>query len=75
MTTKTRQKGRSVPPTATPPKVASAAAPDPRLQNLGIELGVAGMQVLMEQFSFTEEQARSWLDAMMLRAHRNRGAK
>lgn len=42
--------------------------------NLALELGVAGMQVLIEKHGFGEEQAKQWFDAMLARAKENRAA-
>jgi len=43
-----------------------------RLSALAIELGLAGVQVLREEFSFTEAQATEWLEKMLARAKVNR---
>ena len=47
---------------------------DRRLANLAMELGVAGAQVLTEDFGFTQEQAHNWFDKMLARATANRAA-
>lgn len=45
---------------------------DDRLSALAIELGLAGLQVLREEFAFSEEQAAEWLEKMIARARVNR---
>lgn len=68
-----RVKGRAVPPPQ--PTVAQVRAEqDQRMANLAMELGVAGVAVLVEEFGFTPEQARRWLDLMLKRAQANRAA-
>lgn len=47
---------------------------NPRLALMAQELGIAGMQVLVEYFSFDETQAGMWLDMMIERAKQNRAA-
>jgi hypothetical protein len=49
-------------------------AADRRLANLAMELGVAGTQVLIESFGFSQEQAQDWFDKMLARARANRTA-
>jgi hypothetical protein len=45
---------------------------DDRLSALSIELGLAGIQVLREEFGFTEAQTAEWLEKMLARAKVNR---
>lgn len=58
-----------------PPKEPMYRAADVQrlLGNVSIELTMAGMQVLREQFEFTPEQSQAWLDATLARARKNRG--
>lgn len=49
-------------------------AKDDRLAILAVELGLAGAQVLQEDFNFTQEQATLWLDKMLDKAKVNRTA-
>jgi hypothetical protein len=49
-----------------------ASRDDGRLSALAIELGLAGLQVLREEFAFSEEQATEWLEKMLARAKVNR---
>lgn len=49
-------------------------AKDDRLATLAVELGLAGAQVLQEEFGFTQKQATIWLDKMLDKAKVNRGA-
>lgn len=48
--------------------------PDDRLAMLAVELGIAGAQVLQEDFGFTPQMTAIWLDKMLDRAKVNRGA-
>lgn len=48
--------------------------PDDRLAILATELGLAGAQVLQEDFSFTPAMTAIWLDKMLDKAKVNRGA-
>jgi len=43
-----------------------------RLQILAVELGLAGGEVLKQNFGFTDEQVARWLDAVLDRAKKNR---
>jgi hypothetical protein len=45
---------------------------DGRLSALAIDLGLAGIQVLREEFGFTEAQTAEWLEKMIARAGVNR---
>jgi hypothetical protein len=49
-------------------------AKDDRLATLAVELGIAGAQVLQEDFGFTLGMSATWLDKMLDRAKVNRGA-
>jgi len=51
---------------------AVQAQAEQRLSNLAIELGAAGVQTLMEDFGWGQEQAGQWLDKMLARARKNR---
>ena len=50
-------------------------AKDDRLAILAVELGIAGAQVLQEDFGFTQQMAAIWLDKMLDKAKVNRGAE
>lgn len=43
-----------------------------RMAAFAIELGLAGTQVLREDFGFSEDMANTWLRNMIERASRNR---
>jgi len=43
--------------------------------NAAIELSLAGGQVLSEEFGFTEEQVKRWMDKTLERAKQNREEK
>lgn len=45
---------------------------DDRLAILAVELGLAGGEILREDFGFTEAQVALWLDKMLTRAKVNR---
>lgn len=45
---------------------------DQLLGNVAVEMAIAGGQVLREQFGFTAEQLKVWMDAMTARAKKNR---
>jgi len=45
---------------------------DARLGALAVELGLAGVQVLREEFGFDETRANEWLEKMIARAQANR---
>ena len=62
-------KGRLKPPREPMYKAADVQR---LMGNVSIELTMAGMQILAEQFSFTPEQNRAWLDATLARAKANR---
>lgn len=47
---------------------------DDRLALLAVELGIAGAQVLQDDFGFTQKQAAEWLDKMLDKAKVNRAA-
>ena len=49
-------------------------AKDDRLAILAVELGIAGAQVLQEDFGFTQGMATLWLDKMLDKAKVNRAA-
>lgn len=49
-------------------------AKDDRLATLAIELGLAGAQVLQEEFGFTQAMATIWLDKMLDKTKVNRAA-
>lgn len=66
-------RGRKAPP-ASPTVAQVRAEQDKRMANLAMELGVAGVVVLVEEFGFTPEQAQRWLDLMLKRAQANRAA-
>jgi len=46
-----------------------------RLSNLAQELALAGMQTLVKEFGFTDEQAARWLDKMLAQAKANRASE
>lgn len=45
---------------------------DSRLATMVIELGLAGVQVLREEYGFDEARANEWLEKMVTRAQANR---
>lgn len=45
---------------------------DDRLAILAVELGLAGAEVLQEDFGFTSQMAATWLDKMLNKAKVNR---
>lgn len=45
---------------------------DDRLAILAVELGLAGAQVLQEDFGFTTQMTAAWLDKMLDKAKANR---
>lgn len=47
---------------------------DDRLATLAVELGLAGAQVLQEDFGFSPAMSAIWLDKMLEKAKVNRGA-
>ena len=47
-------------------------AEDERLGLLAVELGLAGGEVLQQDFGFTPEQVADWMDKMLNRAKVNR---
>jgi hypothetical protein len=49
-------------------------AKDDRLAILAVELGLAGAEVLQEDFGFTPGMSAVWLDKMLNKAKVNRGA-
>ena len=49
-------------------------AKDDRLALLAVEIGLAGAQVLQEDFNFTPQMATIWLDKMLNKAKVNRAA-
>ena len=49
-------------------------AKDDRLALLAVELGIAGAQVLQEDFGFTQQMAAIWLDKMLDKVKVNRVA-
>lgn len=51
-----------------------APSPDDRLAILATELGLAGAQVLQEDFGFTQQMSAIWLDKMLDKAKANRAA-
>jgi hypothetical protein len=53
---------------------AGPQAKDDRLAILAVELGLAGVQVLQEDFGFTPGMSAIWLDKMLDKAKVNRGA-
>ncbi len=63
-------KGRS--PFRTGKSAGQRPVEDPRLSTLAIELGLAGVQVLREEFGFDEARAGEWLEKMIARAQLNR---
>lgn len=52
----------------------AAKQKDDRLAILAVELGLAGAQVLQEDYGFTQAQAAEWFDKMLNKAKVNRGA-
>lgn len=44
------------------------------MANLAMELGVAGAQILVEEFGFSQAQCQAWFDKMLARAQANRAA-
>lgn len=48
--------------------------PDDRLGLLAVEIGLAGAQVLQEDYGFTQAQSAEWLDKMLSKAKVNRAA-
>lgn len=53
-------------------KALEAKVDDDRLAILAVELGLAGAEVLQEDFGFTQEQTAKWLDVMLSKAKTNR---
>jgi len=41
--------------------------------NVAIEMGIAGGQILREEFGFEEDQIKRWIDLTLERAKKNRG--
>lgn len=59
-------------PVKTPTGAQRAKATNQLLANLAMELGVAGTQVLIEEYQWSETEAQSWFDKMLTRAQANR---
>ena len=54
------------------PAAIREPAEDQRLATLAVELGLAGAQVLREEFGFDEARANEWLQKVIARAQSNR---